>query len=98
MRQTAETLKASLTPERYYAAHLAGSFGKQTGKGWHLWNGLCPFHADRRPGSFVVNKVSGAFRCFSCGTGGGDIIAFHMQRRGIGFIDALAELTGAANA
>ncbi|HAJ19879.1 MAG TPA: hypothetical protein DCL95_07445, partial [Rhodospirillaceae bacterium] len=43
-----------------------------------MWEGLCPFHADTRPGSFVVNKATGAFKCFSCGEQGGDIITFHM--------------------
>lgn len=38
--------------------------------------GLCPFHDDRRPGSFRVNVQTGAYRCFSCGAAGGDIVAF----------------------
>jgi DNA primase len=38
--------------------------------------GLCPFHADRSPGSFRVNTTIGMFRCFSCGAKGADVIAF----------------------
>ncbi len=88
------TLKRSLSPERYYSKALKGSFGKPTGLGWHMWEGLCPFHADTRPGSFVVNKATGAFTCFSCGAQGGDIVAFHMKANRLGFLDALKELEG----
>ena len=94
MNSTVQSLKGILPPERYYTARLDGSFGKATGNGWHMWNGLCPFHDDRKPGSFVVNKTTGAFRCFSCGARGGDIIAFHMKRHGIGFTEALNQLGG----
>lgn len=98
MSITAQQIKAGTTPERYYNAHLIGTFGKPTGCGWHLWNGLCPFHADIRPGSFVINKSSGAFRCFSCRASGGDIIAFHMKRHEIGFKDALIQIGGSNHA
>jgi len=94
MTYSTDTLKANLTPERYYRSNLNGSFGKPSGHGWHLWNGLCPFHADKRPGSFVVNKVTGAFKCFSCGETGGDIIAFHMKANQMGFKEAIHQLQG----
>ena len=94
----AAPIKANISPDRYYKSQLLGSFGKATGKGWHLWNGLCPFHADRRPGSLVINKVSGAFRCFSCGACGGDIIAFYMQRNRVGFVETLIQLKEAFHA
>ncbi|MBT9097655.1 hypothetical protein KFZ76_08035 [Methylovulum psychrotolerans] len=60
----------------------------------HGWNdgGLCPFHADNRAGSFRVNLETGAFKCFSCGAGGGDVIAFTMTLYGLKFADALARL------
>lgn len=89
---TVETLKAQLSPERYYGSHLNGSFGKPTGHGWHNWNGLCPFHSDKRMGSFVINKSTGSFKCFSCGEAGGDIIAFHMRTKGVAFKEALNQL------
>jgi len=92
MNTTAITLKASLSPERYYGSYLNGSYGKATGHGWFMWNGLCPFHPDRRPGSFVVNKMTGAYKCFSCGETGGDIIAFHMKANTLNFIDAFKQL------
>ena len=96
MNAPVQALKGNIPPERYYAERLHGSFGKPTGNGWHSWNGLCPFHDDTRPGSLVVNKQSGAFRCFSCGARGGDIIDFHMLRHRLGFADAFNELKGAA--
>lgn len=89
-------LKAKLPPELYYGRHLAGSFGKATGSHWHQWNGLCPFHGDTRPGSFVINKASGAFKCFSCGASGGDLIAFHMRAYRLSFRQALNQLQGIA--
>jgi len=92
MTYTAERLKSDLPPERYYTVRLNGSYGKPTGQGWHMWNGLCPFHNDKRTGSFVVNKSSGAFKCFSCGASGGDIIAFHMKANGVNFKEAFQQL------
>ncbi len=92
MNCTAQTLKENLPPERFYGSFLNGSFGKATGQGWHQWNGLCPFHADRRPGSFVVNKTNGAFKCFSCGEAGGDIIDFYMKTNRLGFNAAFKQL------
>ncbi|MCK5295283.1 MAG: hypothetical protein KAJ75_00205 [Alphaproteobacteria bacterium] len=89
---TAETLKKKLPPEQYYSIYLNGSFGKPTGNGWHAWNGLCPFHNDKRAGSFVVNKITGAFKCFSCGENGGDIINFHMKANSLSFKEAFKQL------
>jgi DNA primase len=60
-------------------------------EGW-VDGGLCPFHADEHRGNFRVNIDTGAFRCFSCGVGGGDIIAFLMKRDGLSFPEALRKL------
>jgi DNA primase len=92
MNGSIATVKACVTPERYYGSYLNGSWGKPTSNGWHHWNGLCPFHNDKRPGSFVVNRDSGAFKCFSCSEHGGDIIDFHMKFRNLGFKDAIEQL------
>ncbi len=46
--------------------------------GW-VDGGLCPFHADKSPGSFKVNTVNGRYRCFSCGAKGPDLIAFEAE-------------------
>ena len=91
-----QALKKSIPPESYYSRHLNGSFGKHTGNNWHLWNGLCPFHDDRGAGSFVLNKRTGAFKCFSCGASGGGIIDFHMKTNGLSFKETLKELKGEA--
>jgi len=63
---------------------------KLTGGGeWK--NALCPFHADHRP-SLRVRLDTGGFKCMACGKSGGDILAFHMQRYGLGFITAAKQL------
>jgi len=63
---------------------------KLTGGGrWR--NALCPFHDDSKP-SLRVHLDSGGFKCMACGAHGGDILAFHMQRYGLGFIAAAKQL------
>jgi hypothetical protein len=57
--------------------------------GWR--DALCPFHKDTKP-SMRVFFESGAFRCMVCGAHGGDVLAFHMQRYGLRFIDAAKAL------
>ena len=92
-----QLIKKTVSPLAYYKSQLSGAFGKATGNGWHAWNGLCPFHADKRVGSFVINQTTGAFKCFSCGANGGDIIDFHMERHGLRFPEALKSLKGVVN-
>jgi len=94
MRLSIDALKSRISPAQYYQNHLNGSLGKSTGKGWYKWSGLCPFHNDQKTGSFVINKESGAYKCFSCGAGGGDIISFHMHIRNLSFNAACTELEG----
>ena len=61
-----------------------------TGQGeWR--SALCPFHPDTRP-SLRVRVESGGFRCMVCGAHGGDVLAFHMQRHQLRFIDAAKAL------
>ncbi|MCP3680211.1 MAG: hypothetical protein GY782_08185 [Gammaproteobacteria bacterium] len=52
---------------------------------------LCPFHDDHHP-SLRINVDKGCFRCMACGFHGGDVLAFHMQRHGMHFIDAARAL------
>ncbi|MEC7118671.1 MAG: CHC2 zinc finger domain-containing protein [Pseudomonadota bacterium] len=52
---------------------------------------LCPFHDDKTP-SLRINIRNGAFKCFVCEAKGGDIIAFHMKRNNLPFIQACKEL------
>lgn len=73
-------------PGEYY--HEQGL--KLTGGGeWK--SSLCPFHNDTRP-SLRVRLDSGGFRCMVCGVHGGDVLAFHMQRYGLRFIEAAKAL------
>lgn len=61
-------------------------------KGGGTWrDALCPFHQDARP-SLRVNIKNGAFRCFSCGAHGGDVISFYMKRYGCDFRTACGAL------
>lgn len=88
------TLKTIYPPELYYARHLEGKLGKPNGNGWHVWDGLCPFHADRKPGTLFINMKSGSYKCFSCGAKGGDIINFHKQRFNLSTYETLKQLGG----
>lgn len=56
--------------------------------------GICPFHNDKKAGSFRVNAENGAFKCFSCGEKGGDVITFIMKKYGLTFVEALQKLAG----
>ena len=61
-------------------------------KGRGKWrDALCVFHDDARP-SLRINIETGAFKCMSCGAHGSDVIAFHMQRFGLRFVDAAKQL------
>lgn len=86
------SLKLVYQPELYYPKNLEGYFSHPTGNNWYRWHGLCPFHADRRAGSLVINKKTGAYHCFSCGARGGDIIDFHSQINRIGIKEAVEGL------
>lgn len=85
-------LKNAYSPELYFYRHLKGTFGNPSGNSWYKWKGLCPFHNDRKAGSFFVNRSTGAFKCFSCGARGGDIVDFHTQFYRIGFSEAVNQL------
>jgi len=52
---------------------------------------VCPFHNDTKP-SLRVRIENGAFRCMVCGAHGGDVLAFHMLRHGLRFIEAAKSL------
>jgi DNA primase len=56
--------------------------------------GLCPFHGEKTP-SFTVSPSKQFFHCFGCGAHGSPI-AFLMDHRGLGFVDAVSELAQGA--
>jgi DNA primase len=83
-------IKHSINPLDFYRHELAHALLKK-----HGWNdgGLCPFHADKKPGSFKINTETGAFLCFSCRIKGSDVIAFTMHLYGLTFADALKKIS-----
>lgn len=83
-------VKASLPPVLFYMDEIQRFEPKQE-SGW-INSGLCPFHQDKSPGSFSVNLDSGAFKCFSCGTAGSDVITFYRTRYSCGFMMTLVDL------
>lgn len=87
-RLDASTIKNAINPQDFY---LREQNLFQLGNRSRQWAsaGLCPFHPDTKQGSFKINLVTGAFHCWSCGSSGGDIIAFIQNRDGLEFIDTL---------
>lgn len=55
-------------------------------------DGLCPFHNDRRYGSFKVNIVKNCWKCFSCGAGGRSGVSFYQQLYNLSYLDAIFEV------
>lgn len=74
------------SPSDYYGAEGIDLLGMGT---WR--SALCPFHSDTRP-SMRVLVETGAFRCMTCGAKGGDVLAFHMLRHRLRFVDAAKAL------
>ncbi|MCC6977009.1 MAG: hypothetical protein IT343_01715 [Candidatus Melainabacteria bacterium] len=55
----------------------------------------CCFHEDKHP-SLSINTEAGWFKCWACGTSGGDVIAYLQKRTGRGFVEVVESLTGGA--
>ena len=66
----------------------------QLKKAGTTFKGLCPFHGEKTP-SFVVTPARDTWHCFGCGKHG-DIFTFVMERDGVAFPEALAQLAGRA--
>ncbi|MDA8260273.1 MAG: CHC2 zinc finger domain-containing protein [Betaproteobacteria bacterium] len=73
-------------PAEFYARELGALKGSGT---WR--DAVCPFHKDTKP-SLRVKLATGAWHCFVCGEGGGDVLAFHRRKTGQGFIEACRAL------
>lgn len=73
-------------PAEYYKSQGVKLMG---GGEWK--NARCPFHLDNKP-SLRVRLDSGGFRCMACGAHGGDVLDFHMQLYGMGFVEAAKDL------
>lgn len=90
--QSASEIKEAINPYKFYLREQnLSKYGYRSGK-WAV-AGLCPFHDDSEPGSFKVNIDTGAFKCWSCGEGGGDIISFLQKRDNLGFLHSLMKLS-----
>ncbi len=88
----ASSIKDAINPHNFYLREQnLCQFGYRS-REW-VTAGLCPFHEDKKQGSFKVNVASGAFRCWSCGACGSDIIAFIQKRDGLDFVDTLRKLS-----
>lgn len=85
-------IKDAITPHDFYMREQ--NLSKYNNKSC-LWvvAGLCPFHSDHKAGSFKINLKTGAYKCWSCGASGGDIIDFVQKRDHLDFFEALKSLT-----
>lgn len=88
----AASIKDAIDPYDFYLREqgLSG-YGHCSGGLWKI-AGVCPFHDDSKPGSFKVNVETGAFKCWSCGANGGDVIAFKQQQSNLSFPEVLRDL------
>lgn len=87
----ASSIKDAINPHDFYLRELNLCKLGYRSQSWATC-GLCPFHADTKEGSFKVNLTTGAFRCWSCGAKGGDIIAFIQKRYNLEFRETLQKL------
>ena len=89
-----QQLKSEIDIKSFYEKELGIHLKNYSSKPWSL-AGLCPFHADKQSGSFYINLNTGAYKCFACGIGGGDVIDFLCKRHQLSFKDAISELSHA---
>lgn len=87
----AASIKSGINPYDFYLREQALDHFKSRSRGW-AEAGLCPFHDDSSAGSFWIHLESGAFKCFSCDSKGGDIISFTMMKYNLPFYEALTQL------
>lgn len=74
---------------------IIGSYIKLERSGRN-YKGLCPFHDDKRIGSFIVSNDINKFKCFSC-EAKGDGIHFVSEYLGISYYDALRKIAAEEN-
>jgi DNA primase len=83
-------LKKSINPGDFYISEGHVIDTRNNSK-WRL-GGLCPFHTDKKTGSFYINLENGAFCCFSCNSKGGDLISFVQMKYSLSFKEAIQKL------
>ena len=74
------------SPTEYFAGQNLQFIGNGSWK-----KTICPFHEDTRP-SLSVHIEIGAFKCFSCGAKGRDVLAFHRLLHNMSFAEACTDL------
>lgn len=84
-------LKESIDPIDFYI--WEGHHVETRKKGEWKSGGLCPFHNDHNAGSFFISSLNGAFKCFSCGASGGDVIAYTQKKHELTFLEACQRLS-----
>ena len=89
-RPLASELKDLINPLHFYERE-GHQLSHRSKRPWVL-AGLCAFHNDSTAGSFSIRRDSGAFKCFSCGAGGGDVIAYVRKKYGLTFVEAMRYL------
>jgi len=87
----AAELKDKVSPLDFYDREIGLQGRGSRATGW-MDGGLCPFHSDSQRGNFRVHLESGAFRCFACGVGGGDIIKFVEIKESVSFLGAMKKI------
>ncbi|MDB2613616.1 CHC2 zinc finger domain-containing protein [Chlamydiales bacterium] len=85
-----QNLKQRIPVVEFYMHEQELNRVKTSGK-W-MEGGTCPFHDDRKPGSFYIHKEIGCYQCFSCGAKGADFVSFIMEKYDLSFKEALMKL------
>lgn len=85
-------IKKNINPQDFYLLEQNLNRYENSSTNWVI-AGLCPFHNDKKTGSFKINIETGAFKCWSCGAYGGDIINFIEKRDNLSFLEALEKLS-----
>lgn len=90
-RYEAASIKSRIAPYDFYLREQGIDHFKGKSYGW-AEAGLCPFHDDNSAGSFWIHLENGAYKCFSCGAKGGDVVTFIMKKYDLMFSEALVQL------
>jgi hypothetical protein len=82
--------RLALPPARSFYEREFGSALGRVRRGWSQTK--CCFHDGKSKTSLSLNLQDGHFFCFSCGTKGGDVLAFVMARDKVAFKEAAQSL------
>lgn len=70
----------SLNIEDFYETYIGVSPRNFQGNGWSA-KVLCPIHGDKKTPNLSFNRITGQFKCFSCGAGG-SVFDFWLLKNG----------------